>query len=97
MIRDPFKIGFSEYKIATDERSTCYSSSCTGCRNYIVPSGGQYGSNYAKGRFIEETIPFLEDEGIHLLNASLGGVSNEILANRIREAQQMVLLCDISR
>ncbi len=89
MIRDPFKIGFSDYKNSHGTNvAHVIHQVAPDAEIYIVPSGGQYGSNYAKGRFIEETIPFLEDEGIHLLNASLGGVSNEILANRIREAQQ---------
>jgi len=53
---------------------------------HIIPSGGQYGRDYAKGRFIKEGIPYLEQEKIHLVNASMGGVDNPILNERIRQA-----------
>jgi N-acetylmuramoyl-L-alanine amidase len=55
---------------------------------HIIPSGGQYGRGYARGRFVEEGIPYLEQERIHLVNASMGGVDNPILNERIRQAQE---------
>ncbi len=55
---------------------------------YILPSGGQYGVDYAKGDFIEKAIPYMEENGICLVNASLGGTNNQILNNRILQAQE---------
>ena len=51
---------------------------------YILSSG----AGKASGRFIEESIPFMESEGIHLVNASKGGINNRILNERIEQAQQ---------
>lgn len=55
---------------------------------YALSCAGQYGENYAKGKFIEQSIPFMEEENIHLVNASLGGNTNEILKKRILQAQE---------
>ena len=55
---------------------------------YILSSSGSYGKNKAEGKFIEESIPFMESEGIHLVNASKGGIDNHILNERIKQAQQ---------
>lgn len=55
---------------------------------YILSSAGSYSKNKAEGKFIEESIPFMESEGIHLVNASKGGVDNHILNERIEQAQQ---------
>lgn len=54
---------------------------------YILSNSGRYGSKTAEGKFIEESIPFMETEKIHLVNASLGGVDNPALNNRIKQAQ----------
>lgn len=55
---------------------------------YILSSSGRYSSNSASGAFIEQSIPFMEKEGIHLVNASLGGTNNRILNERIKQAQE---------
>lgn len=55
---------------------------------YILSNSGRYGSKTAEGKFIEESIPFMESEQIHLVNASLGGVDNPVLNERIKEAQE---------
>jgi hypothetical protein len=55
---------------------------------YSLSSSGRYGSKTAEGDFVDVSIPFMEEEGIHLVNASLGGVNNKELNNRILEAQQ---------
>lgn len=55
---------------------------------YILSSAGSYSKNKAEGKFIEESIPFMESEGIHLVNASLGGVDNPVLNARIKQAQE---------
>jgi len=54
---------------------------------YILSSAGSYSKNKAEGKFIEQSIPFMESEGIHLVNASLGGTNNRILNERIKQAQ----------
>ena len=54
---------------------------------YILSNSGRYGSKTAEGKFIEESIPFMETEKIHLVNASLGGTDNSILNERIKQAQ----------
>lgn len=54
---------------------------------YSLSSSGRYSSNSASGAFIEQSIPFMESEKIHLVNASLGGVNNRILNERIKQAQ----------
>ena len=38
---------------------------------------------------MEQSIPFMEEERIHLVNASLGGVNNPALNERIIQAQQV--------
>jgi N-acetyl-anhydromuramyl-L-alanine amidase AmpD len=55
---------------------------------YILSSAGSYGAGKASGRFIEESIPYMENKGIHLVNASKGGTNNRILNERIKQAQQ---------
>lgn len=55
---------------------------------YILPSGGQYGVDYAKGDFIEKAIPYMEENSICLVNASKGGTNNQILNQRILQAQK---------
>lgn len=55
---------------------------------YILSGAGSYGKNKAEGKFIEESIPFMESEQIHLVNASKGGVDNHILNERIEQAQE---------
>lgn len=55
---------------------------------YILSSSGRYGSKTAEGDFVDVSIPFMEEEEIHLVNASLGGVDNPILNARIRQAQE---------
>ena len=55
---------------------------------YILSNSGSYGKNKAEGKFIEESIPFMETEKIHLVNASLGGTNNRILNERIEQAQE---------
>lgn len=54
---------------------------------YILSGAGSYGKNKAEGKFIEQSIPYMESEGIHLVNASLGGTNNRILNERIKQAQ----------
>jgi hypothetical protein len=55
---------------------------------YILSSAGIYSKNKAEGKFIEESIPFMESKQIHLVNASLGGVDNPVLNERIEQAQE---------
>lgn len=55
---------------------------------YGLSNAGQYSGDKAEGRFIKQSIPFMESEEIHLVNASLGGTDNAILKARIEEAQQ---------
>ena len=55
---------------------------------YILSSAGSYSKNKAEGKFIEQSIPFMEEEKIHLVNASLGGNTNAILKARIEQAQE---------
>jgi hypothetical protein len=55
---------------------------------YILDGSGSYSSSYAKGKFIEESIPFAESEHIDFVGGSMGGVNNDILSNRILEAQK---------
>ncbi len=55
---------------------------------YILSSAGRYSKDSASGAFIEQSIPFMEQEGIHLVNASKGGIDNRILNERIEQAQQ---------
>ncbi len=54
---------------------------------YILSNSGRYGNKTAEGKFIEESIPFMESEGIHLVNASLDGINNRILNERIKQVQ----------
>jgi hypothetical protein len=55
---------------------------------YILSNSGRYGSKTAEGDFVDVSIPFMEEEGIHLVNASLGGVDNPALNNRIKQAKE---------
>lgn len=54
---------------------------------YILSNSGRYGSKTAEGDFVDVSIPFMESEQIHLVNASLGGINNRILNERIKQAQ----------
>lgn len=55
---------------------------------YILSSAGEFSSNNASGDFIDVSIPFMEQGGIHLVNASLKGIDNKILNERIKKAQE---------
>lgn len=55
---------------------------------YTLSSNGRYGHNIAEGPFIKQSIPFMEKENIHLVNASLGGNTNPILKARIEKAKE---------
>src|SRR5690606_36573439 len=55
---------------------------------YILSNSGRYGSETAEGKFIEESIPFMESEGIHLINESLGSKNNRNLKEHIKQAQR---------
>ena len=87
-IRDPFDICHSDYKNShgTNTRG-CASSSRTWSRDTYHTKRWAIWQNYAKGRFVEEGIPYLEQERIHLVNASLKGNNSRPLANRILRAQ----------
>lgn len=88
-IRDPFGIGHKDYKNSHGTNTAdVLHQVAPEAQIHIIPGGGQYGRDYAKGRFVEEGIPYLEQERIHLVNASLGGVDNPILNARIRQAQE---------
>lgn len=50
---------------------------------YTLPRGGVYKNDSVTGRLIEESLPFMVSEKIHLVNASVGGTNNEILNNAI--------------
>lgn len=87
-IRDPFGICHSDYKNSHGTNTAdILHQVAPEAQIHIIPSGGQYGRDYAKGRFMDEGIPYLEQENIHLVNASLGGVDNPVLNARIRQAQ----------
>lgn len=56
---------------------------------YILPSGLKTsGQNKASGTLIEKTIPYAIEEGIHLINASVGGTDNIALKEVVLEAQK---------
>ena len=55
---------------------------------YSLPSGGIYSRGKAEGPLIEVSIPFIEREKIHLVNASLGGTDHPALNARIKQAQE---------
>lgn len=48
---------------------------------YHLPGGG------LAGKFIEESLPYIDKHGIHLVNASLIGDSNKTLANKVNECK----------
>lgn len=87
-IRDPFGICHSDYKNSHGTNTAdVLHQVAPESEIHIIPSDGQYGRDYAKGRFVEEGIPYLEQERIHLVNASLKGNNSRPLANRILRAQ----------
>lgn len=55
---------------------------------YTLPRGGTYTSTKATGRLIDESLPFMISEGIHLVNASVGGTNNKILNDAILNVQE---------
>jgi hypothetical protein len=55
---------------------------------YVLPSGGSYSNDEIKGDFVEKTIPYAEENNIHIIGASLGGTDNDLLNKRILEAQK---------
>ncbi len=50
---------------------------------YTLPRGGVYKKDSVTGKLIDESLPFMVSEKIHLVNASVGGTNNEILNNAI--------------
>ena len=50
---------------------------------YTLPRGGVYKKDSVTGRLIDESLPFMVSEKIHLVNASVGGTNNEILNNAL--------------
>lgn len=55
---------------------------------YTLPRGGTYSNTKVTGNLIEKSLPFIISEGIHLVNASLGGTNNKILNNEILKVQK---------
>lgn len=62
---------------------------------YTLPRGGSYSTSKATGNLIEKSLPYMIKEGIHLVNASLGGTDNKILNNEILKVQKdgTVFIC----
>lgn len=55
---------------------------------HILSNGGSYIGGKAEGKFIDESIPYMIKTGIHLVNASLSGINNDILNENIIEVQK---------
>lgn len=88
-IKDPFNIGRNTGENNHgDHTINVISQVAPNADLYILPDEGSYDMNSANGNFIEKTIPFLESEEIQLVNASLSGVDNEVLRDRIILAQE---------
>ena len=55
---------------------------------YTLPRGGTYTMNDATGSLIEKSLPYMIAEGIHLVNASVGGTNNKTLNEAILNVQK---------
>lgn len=55
---------------------------------YTLPRGGAYTMNDATGSLIEKSLPYMIAEGIHLVNASVGGTNNKTLNEAILNVQK---------
>jgi hypothetical protein len=55
---------------------------------HILSNGGSYINGKVEGRFIDESIPYMIKTGIHLVNASLSGINNDVLNKNIKKAQK---------
>lgn len=55
---------------------------------YILPRGGSYTKDEIKGGLVEQALPFIVEERIHLVNASLGGRNHPLLNEMILAAQK---------
>lgn len=55
---------------------------------YTLPRGGVYKKDSITGSLVEKSLPFMISEGIHLINASLGGTNNELLNEVILNVQE---------
>lgn len=55
---------------------------------YSLYSGIITKGNEVSGNFVEQTLPFAIQEGIHIIGASLGGINHPALNEKIKEAQE---------
>jgi hypothetical protein len=53
---------------------------------YCLPSGFSNLNGKVGGSFLEKTLPFVIQEGIHIVNASLGGFDDEVVRQEMQKA-----------
>ena len=55
---------------------------------YSLPYGLISDSLHIEGTFVEQTLPYIVKENIHIIGASLGGINNDLLNKEIEKAKE---------
>ncbi len=88
-LRDPFGNG-------TNAQYNCHGQKVLDVMHQVAPDAELYSlysgiitkGKEVSGNFIEQTLPFAIQEGIHIIGASLGGINHPALNEKIKEAQE---------
>lgn len=95
-IVDPFGNGYDKLKNSHgNQTANILHQVAPDAEIHILSNGGDYFGGKAEGSFIDVSIPYMIEEGIHLVNASLNGIDNKILNDNIRMAKDHgVIFCN---
>jgi len=59
-----------------------------GAELFMLPSGVKIEGGHTTGNLIEKTLKYAATEGVHIINASLGGVNNKILNDEMLKVRE---------
>ncbi|WP_432663873.1 M15 family metallopeptidase [Wukongibacter baidiensis] len=89
MLRDPFNIGENAKMNSHGQKVLdVIHQVAPDSELYMLPSGINASGTDTSGSLINETLKFAIKEGIHIINASLGGVDNKKLNREIFKVQE---------
>lgn len=88
-LKDPFGIG-------AKSQLNSHGQKVFDVAHQVAPDADMYSlyssitanSNGVSGNFVEKTLPYAVENGIHIIGASLSGVNNAALNEKIKEAQE---------
>lgn len=85
---DPFNIASTRYNSHGQKVLDIMHQVAPDADLYMLPSGIRILDSQVNGSFLEKTLKFAISHGVHLINASIGGISNKELNARILEVQK---------